>query len=76
MQHDRVGDEERVTLSSYTLVDLTGDFALASVSHALEPVSLTLRIANLFDREYQPSFGFDAPGRTVFIGARATLGGN
>ena len=69
-------NDVRVTLASYTLLDVSGDFALAPVSHALAPRLLTARIDNVFDRDYQSAFGFDAPGRRVLIGARATLGGS
>ncbi|HUQ84540.1 MAG TPA: TonB-dependent receptor [Gemmatimonadaceae bacterium] len=68
-------NDVRVTLPSYTLIDLSGEIALSRLSHALAPVNVTGRIENAFDREYQSAFGFDAPGRRVLIGARATLGG-
>jgi vitamin B12 transporter len=68
-------NEERVTLPSYTLLDLSGDVGLGSIARGLTPVSLTVRVENLFDRDYQPTFGFVAPGRTVLVGARATIGG-
>jgi vitamin B12 transporter len=29
------------------------------------------RIENLFDRHYEPEFGYGAPGRGVFAGLRA-----
>ena len=64
----------RVTLPSYTLVDLTGEFALSPLSRALSPLTLTLRVENLFDRAYQQSFGYDSPGTAVFVGARVVLG--
>jgi len=66
----------RVKLSSYTLVDLSGELALSTLSAALSPVALTARVENVFDREYQSAFGFDAPGRRVLVGMRATLGGH
>jgi vitamin B12 transporter len=68
-------NDVRVTLPSYTLLDLSGDFALAPLAHALAPLSLTARVENVFDREYQAAFGFDAPGRRVLVGMRAALGG-
>jgi len=69
-------NDVRVTLPSYMLLDLSGDFALTAVSHALTPLFLTARIDNVFDREYESAFGFDAPSRRVLVGMRATLGGN
>ena len=65
----------RVTLPSYSLLDLSGELALAPLAHAFAPVTLTARVENVFDREYQSAFGFDAPGRRVLVGMRAILGG-
>jgi vitamin B12 transporter len=67
--------DARVTLPSYALLDLSSEVALAPLGHALAPVVLTARVENVFDREYQSAFGFDAPGRRVLLGMRATLGG-
>jgi vitamin B12 transporter len=68
-------NDVRVTLPSYTLLDLSGEVALAPVADALTPVTLTVRVDNVFDRAYQSAFGFDAPGRRVMLGLRATFGG-
>jgi outer membrane cobalamin receptor len=68
-------NQARVTLPSYTLLDLSAEASFGSVSRALAPLTLTARIENALDRDYAPSFGFRAPGRTVLVGARATMGG-
>jgi vitamin B12 transporter len=68
-------NDVRVALPAYTVVDLTAALSLASLSHGLSPFTLTARVENAFDRTYQPVFGFDAPGRTVLVGARAMIGG-
>lgn len=68
-------NDVRVTLGAYTAVDLTGEVSLAPIARGLSPVALTARVENAFDRAYQPVFGFDAPGRTVLVGARAAIGG-
>jgi vitamin B12 transporter len=68
-------NDVRVELDAYTLVDLTAELSLASVSHGLSPLALTARVENAFDRAYQPVFGFDAPGRAVLVGVRAAIGG-
>jgi vitamin B12 transporter len=68
-------NDVRVTLPSYTLLDLGGEWALGSLSPGLAPLTLTGRIENALDREYQPAFGFAAPGRTVLFGAKVALGG-
>ena len=57
--------EERVTLSSYTLVNLTA-------SYQVKPnVSLYLRGENLLDDDYQQVFGYQAPGVGVYAGLKA-----
>ena len=38
-------------------------------------LSLTLRASNLLDAEYEQVFGFAAPGRQVYLGAKVGLGG-
>jgi len=68
-------NQERVTLGSYTLLDLSGEFALGDLSGRLGPLTLTARMENALDREYSPAFGFLAPGRTVLLGLRARFGG-
>ena len=68
-------NDVRVTLPSYTLLDLSGEWALSSLAPSLTPVTLTARIENALDKEYQPAFGFTAPGRTVLVGVKLALGG-
>ena len=68
-------NDVRVTLPSYTLLDLSGEWALASLAPSLAPVTLTARIENALNKEYQPAFGFTAPSRTVLFGAKVAIGG-
>jgi len=68
-------NDVRVQLPSHTLVDLSGEVSLAALSRGLSPLTLTTRIENVFDRDYQTAFGFAAPGRRVLVGARTSLGG-
>ena len=57
--------EDRVTLSSYTLVNLTA-------SYQVKPnISLYLRGENLLDDDYQQVFGYQAPGVGVYAGLKA-----
>jgi vitamin B12 transporter len=57
--------EDRVTLNSYTLVNLTA-------SYQLKPnVTLYLRGENLLDDNYQQVFGYQAPGVGVYAGLKA-----
>ena len=65
---------ERVVLSGYSRVDLSGTFALLRAARARAALDLTLRVDNLLDQEYQPILGFPAPGRTVLVGARVATG--
>jgi vitamin B12 transporter len=67
--------EERVELASYTLLDLSAEASLDRLWTGASHLTLTARVENALDHEYAPAFGFTAPGRTVLMGARATLGG-
>ncbi len=60
----------RVTLPSYTKLDLSADLPLASLGRG--GVTLNARLENAFNRRYQEVLNFAAPGRTVLIGARAS----
>jgi vitamin B12 transporter len=55
---------QRISAPAYTLVHATGRWRLAR--HA----SLEGRIENLFDRRYQVVDGYDAPGRSLYLGLR------
>ena len=59
----------RVTLPGYTKVDLSAEFPLTSAERG--GLALTARFENVFDTRYADVLGFDAPGRVIFIGARA-----
>ena len=59
----------RVTLASYTKLDLSIEYPLTPVERG--GLALNARIENLFDKRYQDVLHFAAPGRVVFVGARA-----
>lgn len=59
----------RVTLPSYTKLDLSADFPLTPVRRG--GLKLSLRLENALDKHYEDVLHFAAPGRTVLIGARA-----
>jgi vitamin B12 transporter len=59
-----------VVLESYTRVDLSTAWTFGSSEDRLPDLTVTLRVANLFDREYQEVFGFPARGRAVMVGGR------
>ena len=68
-------NDVRVELPPHTLLDLSGEFSLPPFSRGFSSLTLTARLENALDRDYQTAFGFDAPGRRVLVGARAVLGG-
>ena len=53
-----------VRLSSYTLVNLNGDFRLT------DKVQVYARVENLLDERYEEVFTFRAPGRAEYAGVR------
>ena len=57
----------RVALDDYTLVNVAGEYRLGA------GVSVTGRIENLFDADYQELDGYAAPGITGFLGLRAVF---
>jgi vitamin B12 transporter len=59
-----------ITLDSYTKVDISTAWTVGVAADRLPDLTVTLRVANLFDREYQEVFGFPARGRTVMVGGR------
>ncbi|MBL4927427.1 TonB-dependent receptor plug domain-containing protein [Fuscibacter oryzae] len=64
---DRLDDFAAFQMPDYTVVD-------ARVSYDLgEGAEVWGGIGNLFDREYQTSNGFAAPGRTVYVGLRKSF---
>jgi vitamin B12 transporter len=60
----------RVALPAYTKVDLSAEFPVTHRGAA--GLSLTGRIENVFDKRYEDVLNFEAPGRTILLGARAT----
>lgn len=64
----RTFPSNRVILPGVTVADLAGSFPLFRNGRA--PMALTLRVDNIFDKEYQEVFNFDAPGRRFLVGGR------
>ena len=56
-------------LDSYTLVDLSAEYALR-VPAGRPAVSVTFRAANIGDVKYESVAGYRAPGRQLLAGAR------
>ncbi len=61
---------EPVTLERYTLVHLGLDATVVEVDAGRPGLDLILRIDNLGDTDYQEAFGFEAPGRGIYLGGR------
>jgi vitamin B12 transporter len=60
----------RVTLPAYSKTDVSVEYPLTSGRRA--GLTLNVRAENLFDEEYEDVLHFSAPGRVLFVGARAT----
>ena len=58
---------ERVTPSSYTVVDVAASYSL------FDWLTLIGRVDNLTDEQYEPAHGFEAPGRGWFGGIEVKL---
>lgn len=52
----------RTTLASYDVVNLTANYALN------KKLGVTLRVDNLFNRDYMLAHGYNTLGRTLFVG--------
>ena len=58
--------QERVTLSGFTLVELSALFRLN------ESVMLTARVENALDEDYEQVFGYESPGAAAYLGIRVS----
>ncbi len=52
----------RPELGAYTVANLTARYTLSPT------LTLTARIDNLFDRQYQTAYGYNQPGRAIYAG--------
>lgn len=64
----------RVTLPSYTRVDLASEIQLLRSQGTAPGLAASVRIENLFDAAYEEVRNFRARGRTIRIGARLRFG--
>lgn len=67
---DRNFPSVRVTLPSYTTVDLSLDAPIRRAGRGLPGLDLTVRAENVFDADYDQAMGYPGRGRTLFGGAR------
>ncbi len=65
-----------VVLPSYTVVNLSVNLDVIATGDGNAGMTLTLRAENLLDERYYEVFGFRAPGRGVYVGARVGLAGS
>lgn len=56
--------QERVSLDAFTLVNVAFSYELS------DQVSITARIENLLDKDYEEVYGFQTPGRSTYAGVR------
>lgn len=61
---------ERVTLPSHQVLDIHGSLTLIQGDGPRPSVSLTGRVENLLNEEYQTIVGFPGRSRTVYLGGR------
>jgi vitamin B12 transporter len=59
---------EIITLANFWLVDLTATYDLT------EKLDVFVRVNNLLDEDYEQVYGFATPGRSAYVGLRATFG--
>jgi vitamin B12 transporter len=59
---------QRVSLPSYTTVDLSATVDLTRRHRGGNGLSLTMRLANALDERYDAVLGFRSPGRTLLTG--------
>jgi vitamin B12 transporter len=65
-----------VELPRYALVGVGAEVRLLMPDGRRPGVDLKIRGENLLDERYQELFGFDAPGRAVFVGFKVSYGGS
>ena len=63
-----------VILPAYTVLDLAANFHVAQGGER-PGLTLTVRAENMLGAAYEEVWGFAAPGRALYVGARVSLGG-
>ena len=63
-----------VILPAYTVLDLAANFDVAAGGER-PGLTLTVRAENMLGAAYEEVWGFAAPGRALYVGARVSLGG-
>ena len=58
----------RVTLPTYTKLDLSADYELTPTGNG--GLTLNARLENALDKRYEDVLHFNAPRRTILVGAR------
>jgi vitamin B12 transporter len=65
----------RVVLPGYTTVDVAGEFSLTPEGTGGRGASLTVRVSNLLNRQYDEVYSYATPGRIIMVGLRLAAGG-
>ncbi|MBL4918493.1 TonB-dependent receptor plug domain-containing protein [Szabonella alba] len=61
------GGTVRTKMPDYTLVNVSVSYAINETTQA------HLRVENLFDKDYQTSYNYGQPGRSVYVGLRSSF---
>ncbi|MGE0159311.1 MAG: TonB-dependent receptor plug domain-containing protein [Gemmatimonadales bacterium] len=64
-----------VVTAAYTLWSAGAEYTVLDAAGGRPSLRLSLRGENLLDESYQEAFGFDAPGRQLYVGVSLALGG-
>ena len=65
---------EALNLPAHTVVDLSATARILEPGGGRPGLSLTLRLENALDESYQEVFGFQAPGRGLYLGGSMHVG--
>jgi vitamin B12 transporter len=65
----------REELSGYLLWTVGGEWTVLSASGERPDLSVSVRAENLLDESYHEAWGFQAPGRQIYLGVSIGLGG-
>jgi vitamin B12 transporter len=66
----------REELSAYVLWAMGGEWDVLAADGRRPDVALSVRVENLLGESYQEAWGFDAPGRQLYVGLSLGVGGD
>lgn len=65
----------RLELDGYVLWMVGAEWTVVPEASRRPSVAVSVRVENLLDESYQEAFGYDAPGRQLYLGLSMELGG-